>query len=54
MMSSTGFGGPSASYAELNDGGHTLPAIDVSGIDSAMLRQRVAYRTKEPAGTIVV
>jgi lipoprotein-anchoring transpeptidase ErfK/SrfK len=53
MMSSPGFGG-SAKYAEVNDGGHTLPAIDISGIDPAMLRQRVDYRTREPAGTIVV
>lgn len=53
-MMSSGLGGSSAKYAELNDGGHTLPAIDVSSIDPAMLRQRVDYRTREPAGTIVV
>ncbi|MDB5655687.1 MAG: L,D-transpeptidase [Tardiphaga sp.] len=54
-LSSGGFaGGASAKYAELNDGGHDLPAIDVSTIDPEMLRQQVDYRTKEPAGTIVV
>lgn len=53
-MMSAGFGGSSAKYAELNDGGRTLSAIDVSGIDPAMLRQRVDYRTREPAGTVVV
>jgi lipoprotein-anchoring transpeptidase ErfK/SrfK len=56
-LSPSGFaslGGSSASYAEMNDGGHTLPAIDTSSIDSEMLRQRVDYRTKAPVGTIVV
>lgn len=46
--------GSSAKYAELIDGAHTLPAIDISGVDPAMLRQRVDYRTREPAGTVVV
>ncbi len=54
MAAPVGFGLSSPNYAELNDGGHTLPAIDVSGLDPAMLRQRVDYRTREPAGTIVV
>jgi lipoprotein-anchoring transpeptidase ErfK/SrfK len=49
-----GLGGSSANYAELKDGAYVLPAIDTSGLDPAMLRQRVDYRTKEPAGTIVV
>jgi lipoprotein-anchoring transpeptidase ErfK/SrfK len=55
-LSPSGFAGvgSSANYAELKDGGYTLPAIDVSGLDPAMLRQRVDYRTKEPVGTIVV
>ena len=43
-----------AAYAQLNDGLHTIPAVDVAGIDSAMLRQRVDYPTGEPVGTIVV
>ena len=46
--------GASAKYAEMNDGGHVLPAIDVSEINPAMLRQPVEYRTKEPAGTVIV
>ncbi|QUS41737.1 L,D-transpeptidase [Tardiphaga alba] len=54
MMSPAGFGGSSANYAALNDGAHSLPAIDVSGINPAMLRQRVDYRTREPVGTVVV
>lgn len=54
MAAPVGFSLSSSKYAELNDGGHTLPAIDVSGLDPAMLRQRVDYRTREPAGTIVV
>src|SRR6186713_2010681 len=47
-------GGSSAKYAEMNDGGHVLPAIDISEISPDMLRQPVEYRTREPAGTIVV
>ncbi len=53
-MMSAGLGGSSSKYAEVIDGGHTLPAIDVSGIDPAMLRQRVDYRTRESVGTVVV
>lgn len=55
MMTSSGLGGGSSSnYAEMRDGEYELPAIDVSGLDPAMLRQRVDYRGKEPAGTVVV
>jgi lipoprotein-anchoring transpeptidase ErfK/SrfK len=46
--------GAFASYAELTDGGHTVPAIDLTDIDPQMLRQVVDYRTREPAGTVVV
>lgn len=46
--------GSSSNYAAMSDGGYDLPAIDVSGLDPAMLRQVVDYRTREPAGTIVV
>jgi len=54
-LSPGGFaGGASAKYAAMNDGGHDVPAIDISEIDPAMLRQQVDYRTREPAGTIVV
>lgn len=44
----------SAAYAQLIDGLHTIPAVDISGIDPAMLRRRVNYPTGEPVGTIVV
>ena len=47
-------GGASSKYAAMSDGGHELPAIDVSEIDPSMLRQPAEYRTREPAGTIVV
>jgi lipoprotein-anchoring transpeptidase ErfK/SrfK len=47
-------GGASSKYAAMSDGGHELPAIDVSEINPSMLRQPVEYRTREPAGTIVV
>ena len=54
-MSPGGFaGGASAKYAAMSDGGHELPPIDISEIDPAMLRQPVEYRTKEPAGTVIV
>jgi len=43
-----------AAYAELTDGLHTIPTVDTSGIDPAMLRQRVDYLTNEPVGTIVI
>lgn len=43
-----------AAYAELIDGVHTIPEVDTSGVDPAMLRQRVEYPTNEPAGTLVV
>lgn len=41
-------------YAQLVDGVYTLPAVDISGVDPAMLRQRVDYTTNEPVGTIVI
>ena len=44
----------SAEYAQLIDGPHTIPAVDISAIDSEMLRQRVDYPIGEPVGTIVV
>ncbi len=47
-------GGSSSNYAEFNDGHHTVPAVDLSTIDPEMMRQVVNYRTREPAGTIVV
>ncbi|MBR0902692.1 L,D-transpeptidase [Bradyrhizobium liaoningense] len=41
-------------YAQLIDGLHTIPAVDISAIDPEMLRQRVDYPIGEPVGTIVV
>ncbi|HEX5933999.1 MAG TPA: L,D-transpeptidase [Pseudorhizobium sp.] len=41
-------------YGITNDGGHTLPAIPYSRIDSRFLRQEVSYETTEAPGTIVV
>jgi lipoprotein-anchoring transpeptidase ErfK/SrfK len=52
--SSFGGSGSAANYAAKSDGGYDLPAIDVSNLDPAMLRQVVDYRTREPVGTIVV
>lgn len=43
-----------AMYSEIDDGGVTVPAVDLSGVDPRFLRQVVDYRTKEPPGTIVV
>ena len=43
-----------AAYAELIDGVHTIPEVNISGVDPEMLRQRVDYPTNEPAGTIIV
>jgi lipoprotein-anchoring transpeptidase ErfK/SrfK len=56
LLSPAGFAhtGMSSQYAEFNDGHYTVPAIDLANIDPQMLRQVVDYRTKEPAGTIVV
>lgn len=50
----TDIGSRPAAYAQLIDGLHTIPAVDISAIDSQMLRQRVDYPTGEPVGTIVV
>lgn len=43
-----------AAYAQQIDGPYIIPAVDTSGIDSAMLRQRVNYPTGEPVGTVIV
>jgi lipoprotein-anchoring transpeptidase ErfK/SrfK len=48
------FSSTPAEYAQLTDGLHTIPAVDISAIDPEMLRQRVDYSTGEPLGTIVV
>ncbi len=44
----------SAIYTELKDESFTVPAINLSQIDSAFLRKNVAYVTKEAPGTIVI
>ncbi|WOJ90506.1 L,D-transpeptidase [Methylocapsa polymorpha] len=44
----------SAIYAELNDGGFTVPAFNAGQVNSAFLRANIAYATKESPGTIVV
>lgn len=41
-------------YGEVRDDGRTLPAIPLTRVDSAVLRQDVAYQTNEAPGTIVV
>ncbi|MFE0018441.1 L,D-transpeptidase [Mesorhizobium sp. NPDC059054] len=41
-------------YAAVDDGGYSLPAIDVSKVDPKFLRQLVDDPTGEPAGSIVV
>jgi lipoprotein-anchoring transpeptidase ErfK/SrfK len=43
-----------AEYAQLIDGPHTIPAVDISTVNPGMLRQRVDYPTGQPVGTIVV
>jgi lipoprotein-anchoring transpeptidase ErfK/SrfK len=44
----------SAIYAEMKDGEFTIPAVNLSRIGPAFLRQNVAYATKEAPGTIVI
>lgn len=41
-------------YAEIPDEPFPVPAIDISNIDSRYLRQPIAYRGYEQAGTIIV
>ncbi len=41
-------------YAEIDDNGTIIPAIDVSQIDRRNLRQLVDYDTRETPGTVVV
>jgi lipoprotein-anchoring transpeptidase ErfK/SrfK len=41
-------------YGTLRDGGFIVPALDLTTIDSSLLRQEVAWRGKERPGTIVV
>jgi len=41
-------------YGVVQDGGFTVPPIDLTTIDSSLLRQEVAWRGRERPGTIVV
>ena len=41
-------------YARMDDARFPLPAVRLSAIDSAYLRRRVQYATREPVGTVVV
>lgn len=41
-------------YAQIQDGGFTIPAIPYEKIDPKYLRQQVVDPTGEPAGTVVV
>ncbi len=43
-----------AAYAELKDAGFVVPAVKPGQVDSAFLRKKVAYATKETPGTIVI
>lgn len=43
-----------ARYAQLEDGGHTIPAIPYEKINPKYYRQQVEDPTGEPAGTVVV
>ncbi|MGC4410782.1 L,D-transpeptidase [Rhizobium rosettiformans] len=43
-----------AMYAEVQDGGQIIPAVDVSKMDPRNIRQVVNYRTSYLPGTIVV
>lgn len=41
-------------YGALEDGGFTVPAIDLRGFDPRFLRQEVADTSGQPVGTVVV
>jgi lipoprotein-anchoring transpeptidase ErfK/SrfK len=41
-------------YSALADEPYPVPAVDLKGVNPAMLRQVVDYRSSEPAGTIVI
>lgn len=41
-------------YGPLPDEQFPIPAVDVDGVDTGLLRQTVRYDTSEPEGTIVV
>lgn len=43
-----------AMYGAVQDGDNAIPAVDVSKMDPRNVRQLVNYRTRYPAGTVVV
>jgi len=43
-----------ANYGYVRDGGFGVPPVDVTAIDSSLMRQEVAWKGKEKPGTIVV
>jgi lipoprotein-anchoring transpeptidase ErfK/SrfK len=43
-----------ASYDSMSDGGHLIPAVDMTQLDSGVQRTEVSWKGKEKPGTIVV
>lgn len=43
-----------ASYDSMSDGGHLIPAVDMTQMDSSVQRTEVSWKGKEKPGTIVV
>jgi lipoprotein-anchoring transpeptidase ErfK/SrfK len=43
-----------ATYAALGSDRFPVPAVDLTTIDPAFLRQTVSYMTNEPAGTVII
>ena len=43
-----------ANYGSVTDGGHTISAVDMTAMDSGLMRQEVAWSGKEKPGSIVV
>jgi lipoprotein-anchoring transpeptidase ErfK/SrfK len=43
-----------ANYGYVRDGGFSVPPVDVTAMDPSLMRQEVAWKGKEKAGTIVV
>jgi len=43
-----------ASYDSMSDGGHLIPAVDMTTMDSSVQRTEVSWKGKEKPGTIVV
>lgn len=43
-----------ANYGSVHDGGFVVPPVDITTIDSSLMRQEVAWKGKEKPGSIVV